>query len=203
VTRLKVVTYNVHKCRGMDGRTSAVRIAEVLHDLAPDVIALQEVLDHQAEAISSELGLPFSFGENRKHRGHGYGNVVFARFPVVGTRNYDLSVVGREARGCLRADLDIAGQVLHVFNVHLGTALIERRSQGRKLIAPELLADASIQAPPTGGCEAESERSYSALWQRWLPENAAAQVPFICSRLPMTPVIGVEVKPANAAASSP
>jgi endonuclease/exonuclease/phosphatase family metal-dependent hydrolase len=145
--RLKVVTYNVHKCRGMDGRTSAVRVAEVLADLAPDVIALQEVLDHQADAISDGLGLPFAFGENRKHRGHGYGNVVLARFPIVGTRNYDLSVVGREARGCLRADLEVHGQVLHVFNVHLGTALIERRHQGRQLVGADLLADAEIQAP--------------------------------------------------------
>ena len=40
-----------------------------------------------------------------------------------------------------------AGDLLHVFNVHLGTALIERRHQGRKLIAPELLSDAAIDAP--------------------------------------------------------
>lgn len=145
--RLKIVTYNVHKCRGLDGRTSASRVAGVLADIGADVMALQEVLDHQAEAISAELGLPFALGENRKHRGCGYGNVVLSRFPVVATRNYDLSVVGREQRGCLRADLDVAGQVLHVFNVHLGTAFIERRHQGRKLIAPDLLADAAIQAP--------------------------------------------------------
>jgi len=144
---LRIVTYNVHKCRGLDGRTSAARVADVLSDVDADVIALQEVLDHQAESISAALRLPFALGENRKHRGFGYGNVVLSRFPIAASRNYDLSVVGREARGCLRADLDVAGQVLHVFNVHLGTALIERRHQGRKLIAPELLADAEIQAP--------------------------------------------------------
>jgi endonuclease/exonuclease/phosphatase family metal-dependent hydrolase len=144
---LRIVTYNVHKCRGLDGRTSAERVAAVLAEVGADVIALQEVLEDQAAAISAALGVPFAMGENRKHRGHGYGNVVLSRFAVAATRNYDLSVTGREARGCLRADLDVAGQVLHVFNVHLGTALIERRSQGRKLIAPELLADASIQAP--------------------------------------------------------
>lgn len=145
--RLKVVTYNVHKCRGLDGRASAVRVADVLREIGADVIALQEVLDHQAEVISAGLALPFALGENRKHRGYGYGNAVLSRFPIAGSRNYDLSVSGREARGCLRADLDVAGQTLHVFNVHLGTALIERRHQGRKLIASDLLADASIQAP--------------------------------------------------------
>jgi endonuclease/exonuclease/phosphatase family metal-dependent hydrolase len=145
--RLRVVTYNVHKCRGLDGRTSATRIADVLRDIGADIMALQEVLDHQALTISADLGLPFVIGENRKHRGYGYGNVVLSRFPIRAMRNYDLSVRGREERGCLRADLDVGGGQLHIFNVHLGTALIERRHQGRKLIAPELLNDAGLDAP--------------------------------------------------------
>src|SRR5690242_5737176 len=147
VNRLKVVTYNVHKCRGLDGRTSAIRIADVLRETDADVMALQEVLDHQAETISLELKLPFVLGENRKHRGHGYGNVVLSRCPILAMRNYDLSVRGREERGCLRADLEVGGDTLHVFNVHLGTALIERRHQGRKLIAPELLSHVEFRSP--------------------------------------------------------
>jgi len=146
--RLRVVTYNVHKCRGLDGRAIPARIAAVLREVDADVIALQEVLDQQAEAISAELKLPFVLGENRKHHGFGYGNVVLSRFPIGMMRNYDLSVRGREERGCLRADLLVDdGTVLHVFNVHLGTALIERRHQGRKLIAPELLNHEEIGAP--------------------------------------------------------
>ena len=147
MTRLRVLTYNVHKCRGLDGRASVTRIAEVLREADADIMALQEVMDHQAATLSAELGHPYCIGENRKCRGYGYGNVLLSRFPIVAMRNYDLSVRGREERGCLRADLDIAGRVLHVFNVHLGTALLERRHQGRKLIAPELLADAAIEWP--------------------------------------------------------
>jgi endonuclease/exonuclease/phosphatase family metal-dependent hydrolase len=147
--KLRVVTYNVHKCRGMDGRTSALRIVDVLREVCADVVALQEVTDHQAEAISKETGMRFAIGENRKHLGYAYGNVVLSRLPIQGSRNYDLSVRGREERGCLRADLAMngAGTLLHVFNVHLGTAFGERRHQGRKLIAPELLADVGLQHP--------------------------------------------------------
>jgi endonuclease/exonuclease/phosphatase family metal-dependent hydrolase len=142
-----VATYNVHKCRGLDGRTSANRIAEVLREVDSDVIALQEVLEHQAEIIAKDLGLAFVLGENRKHHGYGYGNVVLSRFPIREMRNYDLSVHGREERGCLRADLQVNGFLLHVFNVHLGTAFLERRTQGRRLVAPELLNDTELERP--------------------------------------------------------
>jgi endonuclease/exonuclease/phosphatase family metal-dependent hydrolase len=137
----------VHKCRGLDGRTSATRIAEVLEELEADVIALQEVMGHQADAIAAHLKMDFALGENRQHRGFAYGNVVLSRHPIRTSRNYDLSVHGREERGCLRADVDVEGAVLHVFNVHLGTAFIERRVQGRKLVAPELLNDVELERP--------------------------------------------------------
>ena len=146
--RFRILTYNVHKCRGLDGRTMAMRIAELLHEINADVIALQEVLEHQAEAIAGELRMQFALGENRKHGDYGYGNVVLSRFPIRNTHNYDLSVRGCEERGCLRADVALdKAFVLHVFNVHLGTNLIERRQQGRRLIAPELLNDKAIEAP--------------------------------------------------------
>ena len=152
---IRVVTYNTHKCRGLDGRVRPDRIVDVLREVDGDIIALQEVLSvedgepesHQARFIAAELGLEFALGENRRLRGGAYGNVVLSRFPIRRMRNYDLSQAGREERGCLRADLEIAGaHALHVFNVHLGTAFDERRHQGR-MIAGELLSDVRITAP--------------------------------------------------------
>jgi endonuclease/exonuclease/phosphatase family metal-dependent hydrolase len=147
--RLRVVTYNVHKCRGMDGRVSTTRIVEVLREVAADVIAVQEVMGEQAEAISAELALPFVIGENRRYQGCAYGNAVLSRFPILGWRNYNLTVDGCEERGCLRADLGIDGasDLLHVFNVHLGTGFGERRHQGRALLRDDVLADAALQHP--------------------------------------------------------
>jgi len=148
MNRLRVVTYNVHKCRGMDGRVSATRIAGVLQEVNADIVALQEITVPQADAISHELGMPYTLGENRRHRGVAYGNVLLSRWPIGETRNYDLSVRGREERGCLRADVAVSnGPLLHVFNVHLGTSLLERREQGRRLIAPELLTHRDLRAP--------------------------------------------------------
>ena len=153
---IRVVTYNVHKCRGLDGRVRPARIAAVLHGIGADIVALQEVLniphgareDEQGYFIAETLGMNYVFGENRKLKGGTYGNVVLSRFPIRIMHNYDLSVTGHEERGCLRADVDLGGGcLLHVFNVHLGTAYAERRHQGRRLIAEELLNDVGLPGP--------------------------------------------------------
>src|SRR5579872_22139 len=42
---LRIATYNIHKCRGLDRRIKPTRIVEVLCEVEADVIALQEVLN--------------------------------------------------------------------------------------------------------------------------------------------------------------
>jgi endonuclease/exonuclease/phosphatase family metal-dependent hydrolase len=146
--QLKVVTYNIHRCRGLDRRVRPARIVEVLREIDADIIALQEVLSlqgglrekDQARFISEELEMTCALGGTRIHKGAMYGNVVLSRLPLVETRNYDISVRGREERGCMRADISANGSgLLHVFNVHLGTAFLERRHQGRKLVNEAIL----------------------------------------------------------------
>ena len=43
-TGLKIATYNIHKCVGLDRRRSVDRIARVIRQIDADVIALQEVV---------------------------------------------------------------------------------------------------------------------------------------------------------------
>ena len=137
--RVRLVTYNIHKCRGMDGRTRVDRIANVLGSLDADVIALQEVVvggpeeSGQAAALGAALGMGWVMDSVRLLRGKSYGNVVLSRLPIRSTDRCDLSCDKREPRACHRVDVDVYGHVLHVFNVHLGTAVLERRKQAPKL----------------------------------------------------------------------
>lgn len=150
--RLRVATYNIHKCRGLDRRTSPQRIARIIRQMDADVVALQEVLDvrdgkpefDQARCLAAELkSYHWSFGENRTLCGGAYGNMTLSRFAPTFTTNYDLTWRHRERRGCLRTDFEITGHTLHVFNVHLGTNFMERRHQARKLMSPQVLAQMS------------------------------------------------------------
>lgn len=140
---LRIVSYNIHKCRGLDQRVRVARIAQVLRGLNADVIALQEVVcgtgsdeADQPHYIASHIGgYHFVFGENRKLGQAGYGNAILSRLPILSAENYDLTASLREKRGCLRADIELpGGQVLHLFNAHLGTGYMERRRQAHKLV---------------------------------------------------------------------
>lgn len=148
--RIRVASYNIHKCRGLDRRTDPERIAKIIAELDADVVALQEILDvrdgrpefDQARRITAELGsYGQCFGENRTLYGGGYGNMTLSRFPVQVCRNYDLTWRHRERRGCLRTDLLLPDNtLLHLFNVHLGTSFVERRHQARMLLSVDMLS---------------------------------------------------------------
>lgn len=144
----RIATYNIHKCKGLDLRTNPARIAEVLREINADIIALQEVVsiengrleENQAQFIAGELGFQHRIGENRKHLGGRYGNVILSRFPIITDKNFNITIAGREPRGCQHADVRLASNALiHVYNIHLGTAFFERRKQVKRLLDDEIL----------------------------------------------------------------
>ena len=105
---IRVASYNVHKCRGMDRRTNPERIAKIIAELNADVVAIQEILDvrdgppefDQARCITAELGTYRQcFGENRTLHDGRYGNMTLSRFPVPVCQNYELPWRHRERRG--------------------------------------------------------------------------------------------------------
>ena len=155
VRSLRIVTYNVHKCRGMDRLVRPERIVQVLRELRPDIVALQEVVsleggsreEDQARFVAEELGFHFAFGENRQHQGGRYGNVLLTRFPIQGSQNYDISAGGRERRGCLRTDVRLDSATLHIFNVHFGTRFFEQRKQARKLVDEGIVVNDQLHGP--------------------------------------------------------
>jgi endonuclease/exonuclease/phosphatase family metal-dependent hydrolase len=136
---LRIATYNVHRCRGLDGRTIPSRIAEVIRGIEPDVIALQEVVGAStnaaghAEELGAQLGMGWVMAPARHLRGCLFGNVVLSRHPIRHHAQYDLSWKTCEPRCCQRVDIAVANDTLHLYNVHLGTALLERRYQAGRL----------------------------------------------------------------------
>lgn len=155
MTRFRIVTYNIHKGRGLDGRVRIERIARVLAAIDADIVALQEVVshegrtiqDHQASFLADYFGYSYAIGETRKHQGGVYGNVTLSRWNIDSIRHVDLSVPGHEERGVLRTDVRVGSHLLHIFNVHLGTAHRERKTQAVRFVDQDLLKSIDISGP--------------------------------------------------------
>jgi endonuclease/exonuclease/phosphatase family metal-dependent hydrolase len=148
---LRVATYNIHRCRGLDGRTRPERIAAVLRAIDADVVALQEVVGPgphgggHAEELGAMLGMGWVMAPARELRGHQFGNAVLSRFPIVHHSEHDLSWKTCEPRRMQRVDIAVHGWTLHLYNVHLGTAILERRHQALRLAS--MVTDRHIAGP--------------------------------------------------------
>lgn len=174
---LRVMSWNVHGLRGRDGRVDAERIARVIADVAPDLAGLQEVgapaaeagIENAAQALARLTGLEGAFGPTLQHAGgFAYGNAILSRHRILATRTYDLSVPGREPRGCLRADVEVPGARLHLFAAHLGLHRRERRRQAAALLSADILRDAALAHPLVlvGDFNSLSNRSAVPRWLR-------------------------------------
>jgi endonuclease/exonuclease/phosphatase family metal-dependent hydrolase len=148
---LRVATYNIHRCRGLDGRTRPDRIAAVIQSVEADVVALQEVIGAgprgggHLETLGAALGMGWVLAPARQLRGHHFGNAVMSRFPIVQHLHQDLTWKTCEPRRLQRADILVDGGALHIFNVHLGTAILERRYQAQRLTT--IVSDRHVNGP--------------------------------------------------------
>ena len=148
---VRVCTYNIHRGRGLDGRTRLERIAGVLAGIDADIIALQEVIGAsplkagQAAELGAALGMGWVMAPTRHLRTALFGNVVLTRFPVRHHVQYDLTWKTCEHRGVQRVDVALEDDTLHFYNVHLGTSLLERRNQAARLAT--LVHDRRVTGP--------------------------------------------------------
>ena len=87
---LRIMSYNVHGCKGMDNRISTDRIARVIARYNPDVVALQELdagrlrsfgID-QAQRIARRLEMSFHFHPAFHYEDEQYGNAILSRSPM-------------------------------------------------------------------------------------------------------------------------
>lgn len=136
---MRIASYNVHGGIGRDRRCSPERIRDVVREIDPDVIALQEVESaangvDMFEWLAAETGLYAIAGKTLlRHDGH-YGNLMLAKCPVSAFELLDLSWSRREPRGAIAADVEYGGQRIHVVATHLGLRPAERRFQVERLL---------------------------------------------------------------------
>lgn len=153
---LRIMTFNVHSCLGMDGRISPRRVARVIAQFAPDIVALQEVDagrprtrgEDQAHLIAKFLQMDFHFHPSVHIEEERYGNAVLTHFPMRLVRAAGLpGLPGLEPRGALWVDIDVDGSPLQLLATHFGLRRRERRLQAEALLGPDWLGSPDCRAP--------------------------------------------------------
>lgn len=154
--RARVMTYNVHGFVGTDGSFDPDRVARVIEQVDPDLVALQEVeLEHGEEArgttlewLGRRLGMHGHFTLTRPGiRGGSFGNVVLSRHGFELVSEGSLPRRGGEHRAVQWLKVRGPSGEFHLMNTHLGIWFWERQAQVRALLGAEWLVRAGDALP--------------------------------------------------------
>jgi endonuclease/exonuclease/phosphatase family metal-dependent hydrolase len=148
---LRIASYNIHQCKGMDFRSDPDRIAEVIRSLGADIVSLQEVLSEpgtgpcsQVRLLAEKTGMHMAVaGPTLRKRNGRYGNALLSRFPITKVRLHDISLGGFEPRGIIDAEIRVGDLTVRVIGTHFGLWPMERNRQVQRLL--ELLPENPVQ----------------------------------------------------------
>jgi endonuclease/exonuclease/phosphatase family metal-dependent hydrolase len=158
-TELRLMTYNVHGCAGMDGRVSPRRVARVLRGEMPDVVALQEVdfgrrrsrAEDQAAIIARELGYEAAFCPTLTRGEEHYGHALLSRHPMDVVKRarlpHDPGSWWQEPRSAMWARINLGGRIVNVVTTHLGLGPRERVLQVVALLGEEWIGSIPADEP--------------------------------------------------------
>ncbi len=140
---LRVLCYNIHHGRGTDDEVDLLRIARIIRNADPDLVALQEVdmktqrtggVDQTAE-LSRLTGMEGRFGKAINYQGGEYGQAILSRYPLGEGKVYALpGAANQEIRIGFAMPLKIDGCKLTFITTHLHHRMPEvRLRQANKL----------------------------------------------------------------------
>ena len=138
---LRVLTWNLQHGVGEDGKLDLARIAAVIRDAKPDLVALQEMdqkcrrsgnRDEPAE-LAKLTGLTAIFGKAMDYDGGAYGQAILSRHPITSQQVHPLPG-NAEPRIAFEATVTIDGKPLRFITVHLGLTGGERLAQTQALV---------------------------------------------------------------------
>ena len=155
----RLLTYNVHRCVGVDRKLDVARIVGVIAEHEPDIVCLQELdvgrarTGHvdQARSIADGLAMTFHFNAAMKVEAEQYGDAILTLRPERLVKSGSLPTIrgipGLEPRGALWAAIDLDGIRVNVINTHLGLVPREQRLQAAALVGPDWLGHPACVGP--------------------------------------------------------
>jgi endonuclease/exonuclease/phosphatase family metal-dependent hydrolase len=141
---IRVLTWNVHSCIGIDRRFDPERVKEIILAINPDIAALQEVdsrrdLRDGFDLLGDCLGRHRAEVRTIRTPDGDYGHMLLSRWEISSWTHHDITFGRREPRSLIEARTETVHGPISVLATHLGLNHGERRKQASTLTA---LADA-------------------------------------------------------------
>ncbi len=134
----RLMSYHINSCRSNDGVFAPERCASVIRSQRPDLVLLQQLSSPDGEGglqkLADRVGL-VAYGPDKEG-----GCAFLCRYRLHNLQEYPLGY----GSFCCRADLDLGGERLHLFNLSLSFDPWQRRDQIRVLLSEELLNNPSL-----------------------------------------------------------
>lgn len=141
---LRILAYNIHHGEGMDLKLDLERIAKLIRDHNPDLVALQEIDSvvtrtegvDQAAVLGQLTDMESVFGEFMPYQGGKYGMAAMSKWPIIKSTNHRLPD-GEEPRSsiALHVRSPKTGRELHFVSIHFYATEEERLAQAQALAA--------------------------------------------------------------------
>ena len=140
--QVRVATYNIRKCVGLDWQRKPERVIGVIDALGADVVVLQEAdkrfgkrlaaLSHAHLTETEWTPVPLAL-----HNGGigWHGNAILVRAGVEVEDTHHIELPAFEPRGAVVADLVVGGEPLRVVGAHLGLTGGMRVRQAHRIVA--------------------------------------------------------------------
>lgn len=180
---LPVLVYNIHHGEGTDGVVDIERIADVIRQKNPHLVALNEVdvgversgkVDTM-EILAEALDMEPVFGKNIVPRQGGeYGNGILTNLPLLTSKNLllDMSEEG-EQRGLLQAEVEFEGIPVAFMATHLDhQSDINRQVAVQQIIETKkeysgmpVIVAGDFNAPPDDGIIGQMKVYFSDVWE--------------------------------------
>ncbi len=179
MSTFRIMSYHINSCRSASGDFDPERCARVIRSQRPDLVMLQQIAAPQSAGalpLLAESVALASFGTNEEG-----ACAYLSRYPLHNLQEHYLGHGGR----CLRADLDLGGERIHLFNLCLSFDPWQRRDQVRELLSERLLNNPSLPCAtivsgdftlPLWGCgqirlSEHLRRASQPLWRANYPAN--------------------------------
>jgi endonuclease/exonuclease/phosphatase family metal-dependent hydrolase len=144
MTQFDLISFNIHKGFNLlNTKNTLSLLKEAIKNSKVDIVLLQELCGQhretqevQLEYLADTVWHHHAYGKNAVFKEGHHGNAILSNYPIIQSKNINLTVHQLEQRGLLHALITIpeSNQNIHLLNLHINLFGFHRHLQVQKII---------------------------------------------------------------------